>query len=316
MKAVLLFSGGLDSSIAYALMREWDVEIFPLHITHTFLSLKNLPQIPDLKIIDVAEKFVTIVKNPQHGYGKNLNPCIDCRILMLREAKQYLTEIDGDFLVTGEVLGQRPMSQRAEALTLIEKDAGCEGLLVRPLSGGLLPPTIPEKNGLLDRDKFLKMKGRSRKFEFELAKKKNIKQFFSPSGGCLLTDPAFSRRLADLMRYQGTLTISDIELLKIGRHFRLSPDTKLIVGRFEDENKRIEEMIRPLDTLLFVPDTGSPHALFLGDKKYLRTAASITARYSDKRSENKVKVLYQAKGGNSTLRVTPITEEELTRWRI
>jgi tRNA-specific 2-thiouridylase len=316
MKAVLLFSGGLDSSVAYALIQEWGAEIFPLHITHSFLSIKNLPEIPNLKIINVAEKFVTIVKNPQYGYGKNLNPCIDCRILMLQEAKQYLAEIGGDFLVTGEVLGQRPMSQRAEVLTLIERDAECEGLVVRPLSGGLLPPTIPEKNGLIDRDTLLKIKGRSRKVELELAKEKKIEQFFSPSGGCLLTDPAFSRRLADLMRYQGTLTINDIELLKIGRHFRLSPDTKLIVGRFEDENKRIEEMIRPLDTLLFVPDTGSPHALFLGDKKYLRTAASITARYSDKRSENKVKVLYQAKGGNSTLRVTPITEEELARWRI
>jgi tRNA-specific 2-thiouridylase len=316
MRAVLLSSGGLDSSIAYALMREWGVEIFPLHVTHSFLSVKNLPQIPDLKIINVAEKFVTIVKNPQHGYGKNLNPCIDCRILMLKEAKQYLTEVGGDFLVTGEVLGQRPMSQRLEALMLIDRDADCEGLVVRPLSGGLLPPTTAEKNGWIDRDKLLKIKGRSRKFELELAKEKNIEQFFSPSGGCLLTDPAFSRRLADLMRYQGTLKVSDIELLKIGRHFRLSPEAKLIVGRFENENKMIEEMMRPHGTLLFVPDTGSPHALFFGDKKYLRTAASITARYSDKRFENKVKVIYNAKGGDNTMYVTPIAEEELARWRI
>ena len=316
MKAVLLFSGGLDSSIAYALTREWAVEIFPLHITHSFLSVRNLPEIPDLKIIDMAGEFVNIVKNPQHGYGKNLNPCIDCRILMLKEAKQYLTEVGGDFLVTGEVLGQRPMSQRLEALTLIDREADCEGLVVRPLSGGLLPPTIPEKNGLIDRDRLLKIKGRSRKFELELAKEKNIEQFFSPSGGCLLADPAFSRRLADLMRYQGTLSVSDIELLKIGRHFRLSPQAKLIVGRFEDENKKIEEMTRPLDTLLFVPDTGSPHALLLGDKKYLRTAASITARYSDKRRENKIKVMYNSKGTSNTVHVAPINEEELVGWRI
>ena len=316
MKAVVLYSGGLDSSLALTIMSEWSAQVFPLHISHRFISLKSIPKIPNLKILDVSEEFVGVVQNPQHGYGKSLNPCIDCRILMLKKAKEYLDEVKADFLVTGEVLDQRPMSQRLEALMFVDKEADCEGLVVRPLSGGLLPATIPEKKGLIDRNNLLKIKGRSRKHEYELAKEKNITQVFSPSGGCLLTDPSFSRRLADLMRYQGEIDINDIELLKIGRHFRLSPEAKLIVGRHEQENKRLEKLLTPPDTLLYVPNTGSPNALLHGNKRYLKKAASITARYSDKKNETKIEVMYNSKKESKKIGVKPIKENELAKWRI
>lgn len=316
MKAVVLYSGGLDSSLALSLVKEWNGQVFPLHITHKFLSTKSLPQLADLKMVDTSEEFIEIIRNPQYGYGRNLNPCIDCRILMLKKAKEYLQELGADFIVTGEVLDQRPMSQRLETLLTIEKAAELGGLVVRPLSGGLLPPTIPEQNGLIKRDALLKIKGRSRKFELFLAKKKNLTDFFSPSGGCLLTDPGFCRRLADLMRFQERISIEDIELLKIGRHFRFSPETKLIVGREKEENKKIENFLNSKFIFLFVPDTGSPNALLVGDKKYLKIAAAVTARYSDKNREASIEVWYKNKKRTNKIYVQPINDEELAKWRI
>ncbi len=316
MKAVVLYSGGLDSTLALNLIREWGAKVFPLYVHNIFLCSKNLPDLPDLKKIDVSEEFIDIIRNPQYGYGKNLNPCIDCRILMLKKAKEYMEELKADFIVTGEVLAQRPMSQRFEHLTLLDKNAGLEGMVVRPLSGGLLPPTIPEKKGLIDRNVLLKIKGRSRKFALSMAQKMNITKFFSPSGGCLLTDPGFCRRLADLMRAQEKIEVRDIELLKIGRHFRLSPDTKLIVGRNETENTTIEDLVSQQDFFLYVPDTGSPNAMLLGNKKYIKTAASITARYSDRKNENSIEVFYKNKEKINKVCVKPFTNEELAKWRI
>lgn len=316
MKAVVLYSGGLDSSLALAIVKEWGAQVFPLHISHIFLAPKPLPEIPNLVTKDISTEFIKIIRTPQYGYGKNLNPCIDCRILMLTKAREYMEEKKADFIVTGEVLDQRPMSQRLETLMLIEKQAGIEGKVVRPLSGGLLPSTIPEREGLVDRNNLLKMKGRARKFELYLAKKMNITQFYSPGGGCLLTDPGFCRRLADLMRFQETIELGDIELLKIGRHFRLAPETKLIVGRNEQENKKIESLMNTSYTLLYVPDTGSPNALLLGDKKFLKIAAAITARYSDKAQQNKVAVCYKQQKKITKISVKPLGHDELAKWRI
>jgi tRNA-specific 2-thiouridylase len=316
MKAVTLYSGGLDSSLVLEFTKDLGAQVFPLHISHAFLSLKGLPEIPGLKIIDTSKEMVNIIRNPQFGYGKNLNPCIDCRIMMLKKAKEYMAEVGADFIVTGEVLDQRPMSQRLENLMLIDKEAGLEGLVVRPLSGGLLPPTIPEKKGFIDGDKLLKIKGRSRKVSLELAEAKKMNDFFSPSGGCLLTDPGFCRRLADLMRFQEKIGIGDIELLKIGRHFRLAPETKLVVGRNEEENTKIEEMASSTNILLHVPDTGSPNAILIGNKKYLKTSAAITARYSDKKEEVQVEVTYDFQGETNKMPIKPMDQAELAKWRI
>lgn len=316
MKVVLLYSGGLDSSLVLHILQEWDADIYPLYIYNQFLSHTDPPELPDLHVIDVSKDFIGIVRNPEHGYGKNLNPCIDCRILMFRKAKEYLKQKMGDFIATGEVLNQRPMSQHLEQLMLIDRKSTCEGLVVRPLSGALLPSTKAETEGLIDRNLLLAIKGRSRRSALSMAEKMNITKFTSPGGGCLLTDPGFCRRMADLMRYQEKIRVRDIELLKIGRHFRLDDESKLIVGRDEKENTAIETMVRTQDYFLYVPDTGSPNALLVGKKKNLERAAAIIARYSDKKNEDKVKVYYRLKKTAKALKARPMTNEELATWRI
>jgi tRNA-specific 2-thiouridylase len=315
-KAVVLYSGGLDSRLVVEIIKEWSIAVYPLHIVHKLLASPQIFLVEGLKTIDVTEEFAQIVQKPEYGYGKNLNPCIDCRILMLKKAKDYMEEIGADFVATGEVLDQRQMSQRLDTLMLVEKKAGLEGLVVRPLSGGLLPPTIPEKKGLIQHQKLLTIRGRSRRLTLDIAKNMEVTDYLSPSGGCLLTDPGFCRRLADVLRFQEKIGAVDIELMKIGRHFRIAADAKLIVGRNEDENKRIEELAKNSHVLLYVPDTGSPHAILLGDKKYIKTAAQIIARYSDKKKESKVEVHYKQKGKIDKVMVKPIDDAGLNEWRI
>ncbi len=184
-----------------------------------------------LKVFNVSEEYLRVVKFPRHGYGRNMNPCIDCRIFMLKKAKAYMEESRAAFIVTGEVLGQRPMSQRKEAMRLIEKEAGLEGFILRPLSAKFLPITIPEKEGWVNREKLLNLQGRSRKPQIELADHFDIHDYPCPAGGCLLTDPGFSKRMKDLMIHDPAFSLNDVHLLKMGRHFRLSPEVKLVVGR-------------------------------------------------------------------------------------
>lgn len=315
-KAVVLYSGGLDSTLALELVKEWGIKVLPLHISHLFLPSKALPRKMKLKTVEVTKELIEIIRSPKYGFGEHLNPCVDCRILMLKKAKEYMDESKADFVVTGEVVDQRPFSQRIEMLITIEKKAGLEGLVVRPLSGGLLPQTIPEKNGLIKRDNLLKFKGKSRRPLLALAQEKNITEFFTPGGGCLLTDPGFSRRLADLMRFQEEITETDIALLKIGRHFRLNNETKLIVGRNEEENSLIEKFSDAGIFLLYVPETGSPNGLLYGDKTFLNIAAQIIARYSDKKDEPQVEVWYKAKKKTGKVTVAPIKDSELNKYRI
>jgi tRNA U34 2-thiouridine synthase MnmA/TrmU len=316
VKAVVLYSGGLDSRLALEIIKEWSVIVYPLHILHKLISSPQIHMVDGLKTVDVTEEFAQIVQKPEYGYGKNLNPCIDCRILMLKKAKEYMENLGADFIATGEVLDQRQMSQRLDTLMLIEKKAGLEGLVVRPLSGGLLPPTIPEKKGLIERKQLMTIRGRSRRLTLDIAKNMNVTEYLSPSGGCLLTDPGFCRRLADVLRFKEKIGAFDVDLLKMGRHFRIAPDAKLIVGRNEEENQKIEELAENEYILLFVPDTGSPNAILLGDKKHVKTAAGITARYSDKKKESKVEVHHRYKGKVDKVKVKPIDDSELSKWRI
>jgi tRNA U34 2-thiouridine synthase MnmA/TrmU len=316
VKAVVLYSGGLDSRLALEIIKEWSVIVYPLHILHKLISSPQIHMVDGLKTVDVTEEFAQIVQKPEYGYGKNLNPCIDCRILMLKKAKEYMENLGADFIATGEVLDQRQMSQRLDTLMLIEKKAGLEGLVVRPLSGGLLPPTIPEKKGLIEHKQLMTIRGRSRRLTLDIAKNMNVTEYLSPSGGCLLTDPGFCRRLADVLRFKENIGAFDVDLLKMGRHFRIAPDAKLIVGRNEEENQKIEELAENEYILLFVPDTGSPNAILLGDKKHVKTAAGITARYSDKKKESKVEVHHRYKGKVDKVKVKPIDDSELSKWRI
>ena len=252
MKAVTLLSGGLDSTLAAKVVMEQGIELEALNFmtlfctcTHrgaTCLASQKAVEtlgIP-LRVFNVSEEYLSVVKDPSHGYGKNMNPCIDCRIFMLKKAKAYMQDSGAAFIVTGEVLGQRPMSQRKDAMRLIEKEAELEGFILRPLSAHVLPMTIPEKEGWVDREKLLKFQGRSRKPQIKLAEHYGIRDYPCPAGGCLLTDPGFAKRMKDLMLHKPDFSLNDVHLLKVGRHFRLSDGVKLVVGRNEEENQKIE----------------------------------------------------------------------------
>ena len=247
-KAIALLSGGLDSSLAIKIMLEQGVEIEALNFATPFCQCtrhssgcknearKVAQQIGvQIKVVSLKDEYLDLVKNPPHGYGKNLNPCIDCRILLLKKAREYMPEIGASFVITGEVLGQRPMSQHRKALDMIERESGLEGLILRPLSAKLLPPTMPEKIGVVDREKLLKISGRSRKTQIELAREFSIIDYPCPAGGCLLTDKNFAAKMRDAMA-RSDIKAHDIPILKIGRHLRLTDEFKLIVGRNEVEN--------------------------------------------------------------------------------
>jgi tRNA-uridine 2-sulfurtransferase len=329
MKAISLFSGGLDSILATKLMLEQGVDLEPLHFRLAFCcgvdpenasvdsrqTIKSLG-IP-LKVIDVSKEMLEIVKHPLHGYGSNMNPCIDCKIFMMRWAKERMEKIGASFLVTGEVLGERPMSQRKDAMFLIEKRADLQGLILRPLSAKLLPPTVPEKEGWVDREKLLNIQGRSRKPQIQLAAHYGIRDYPVPAGGCLLTDPGFARRIKDLLAHHPEFNLPDVYLLKSGRHFRFSPKVKLVVGRNEIENQKIENLAQPGDRIIQVAHHAGPLSLLRGEPEAgeIGRAAAITARYSKARHLMDVEVVCRKvpDEGQQTLTVCPASEEEIKR---
>lgn len=294
-KAVSLLSGGLDSLLATRLIKDQGVEVVALHFTSPFCNcshgsdkgcaIQAVRSSAELGV-EVAVKvkgaeYLKMLQSPLHGYGKHMNPCIDCRIFMLRETAKFMEEAQAGFVITGEVLGQRPMSQRREAMRLIEKESGLVGLIVRPLSAQHFPPSLPEKEGIIDRERLLNLSGRSRKEQYRLAREYDLKEYSCPAGGCLLTDPIFAVKLRDLFRFNPDCTMFDAALLKIGRHFRLSETAKVIVGRNEGENMRLEALSRPghpfLRPLSFVGPSGLVVGKTGGDT--VPVAANIMASY-------------------------------------
>jgi hypothetical protein len=248
-----------------------------------------------------------------------MNPCLDCRILMFSKARERMEDIGAAFVFTGEVLGQRPMSQHRRAMRIIERESGLDDRLLRPLSAQLLEPTLPELEGLVDREKLLALQGRSRKSQMALADELGVTDYPCPAGGCRLTDPNFARRMRDLVRFRPDFDLNDVNLLKIGRHFRLSPRAKAVVGRNEGENHRILALTRPGDALFEVEGCGSPITLLRGKagEGVVRLAAAITARYSDAQG-GEVKVRHgtdYAALHKATL-VSPASEDELVELRI
>ncbi|MFX1297230.1 MAG: hypothetical protein ACFFD2_20550, partial [Promethearchaeota archaeon] len=271
VKAVGLLSGGLDSSLAVKLMIDQGVDIHVLNFVTPFCTctrkgcrheasrVAELFGVP-VKIISGGKEFIEMIKNPKHGYGSNMNPCIDCRIFMFRKAKKYMEEIEAHFIVTGEVLDQRPMSQHKKAMMTIDQESGMENLVVRPLSAKLLEPTIPEEKNWIDRKKLLSIQGRRRIPQIKLADKLGIKDYPCPAGGCRLTDPQFVKRLKESFEHRED-TIKDIQLLKYGRHFRLKSGAKVVIGRHEEENKILLRFFGKNDILIEVMGVGSPIVL-------------------------------------------------------
>jgi tRNA-uridine 2-sulfurtransferase len=332
MKAIALLSGGLDSTIAARVMMEQGVELEALNFMTVFCTCTNRGAtclasqkavetlgIP-LKVFNVSEEYLGVVKHPQHGYGRNMNPCIDCRIFMLKKAKAYMEESGAVFIVTGEVLGQRPMSQRKDAMHLIEKEAGLEGLILRPLSAKVLPTTIPEKEGWVDRERLLNISGRSRKPQIELADHYGIHDYPCPAGGCLLTDPGFAKRMKDLMVYNPQFSLNDVHLLKMGRHFRFSNGVKLVVGRNEEENQKIQTFAQGEDILLKVSSFPGPLSLLRGklNEGDIEKAAAITVHYGKGKDLGKIEVTYKGVDENhhQSLSVSTISRREIEKLMI
>ena len=323
MKAIALISGGLDSILAAKLIEQQGIEVIALHFNIGFAHRdKEIPPTIEikLKIIDVARDFLGVLKSPRYGFGSNMNPCIDCKIFMLNKARKLMPEFNAEFVVTGEVLGQRPMSQNRQALGVIEKESGLEGLLLRPLSAKLMLETIPEQRGWVIRDKLLDFNGRSRKPQLELAKCLGVRNFSQPAGGCLLTDPEFSKRLTDLIVHQ-ELNLHNVELLKIGRHFRLSGDVKLVVGRDEKEDNMLLDMAKENDYLFLPPeDIAGPTSLSRGKSsdELIQAAADITAYYCKFNASSEQEVVYRQFPQSETqrLKVSSLGEDRIISLRI
>jgi len=323
-RAVALFSGGLDSALAIILMLRQNIEVTALtFMSHFGCDLGDrsscgsnpYPAAEEfgfkVKLMHLGQKFLDIVENPRFGRGAHMNVCVDCRILMLREAKAYMDMTGADFVITGEVLGQRPFSQVKSRIRLVEKKSKLQGKLLRPLSAKLLPPTEAELNGLVDREQLEAISGRSRKRQLELAEQFGLENFPTPASGCLLTDPNYSRRLQDLMAHNERLAIDDLNLLRVGRHFRLDPTTKLVVGRNEQDNNLIETYRREHHLLLEAVDVGSPLTLLIGHntQENIRKAAMITARYCSAKNEPSVRVIVEYQGKTDEITVQPATDE-------
>ena len=330
-KAVALYSGGLDSTLAILVMVSHGVEVEALKfLTHFGCDIDDSSSCGsnpypaaeqfgfNVKLSHLGWKFVDIVKSPRFGHGKNMNPCIDCRLLMLKEAGEYMEMIGADFIITGEVLGQRPMSQLKNSLALVNKECGLDGCLVRPLSGKLLPPTLPEKEGLIKREWLLDISGRSRKQQMKLAKKFGLKSYATPASGCLLTDKYYSQKLKDLIEHEENFDFNDLNILNIGRQFRLSEKCRLIVGRDEKENEAILSLVKDSDIVLEVKDTGSPISLLRGEAntEIVELAASITARYSDDKYQDLVTVDITHDSQTSKLEVKPVDNSVLDGIRL
>jgi tRNA U34 2-thiouridine synthase MnmA/TrmU len=288
IRALGLLSGGLDSMLAGAVLRAQDIEVTCICFVTPFYGAARAREAAaqldlPLKVVDLFEKFQPLLYEPPHGFGKGHNPCIDCHTLMIREAGVVMAAEGFDFVFTGEVLGQRPMSQNRGSLNLVARESGLAELLLRPLSAKLLQPTRPELEGWVNRERLLNFSGRGRKRQIALAAAYGISRYPAPAGGCLLTDPGFAWRIKELLRHQGRASRRDLELLKWGRHFRLPGGAKAVVGRTERDNEAIFGLKAPGDHCLNVENVPGPLVLVPGaaTEVDLQGAAGLAAAYSD-----------------------------------
>lgn len=322
-KAIGIFSGGLDSILAVEVLRRQGVEVLAITFETPFFASRRAAESARQigvahRIQDITTEHIEILKNPRFGMGRNMNPCMDCHALMFRKAGEIMEAEGYDFLFSGEVLGQRPFSQNRQALEQVARASGFPDRIVRPLSALRLPPTGPEQSGLVDRKRLLGLMGRSRKPQMELARQWGITKFPSPAGGCLLTDPAFSARLRDLFEREQDWDLRDLYLLSVGRHLRLTPYRKVVVGRNHNENEKLASLARDQDAQLTAVDYPGPLALVPhgGPREVLEKAASVCLRYSDAPASGTHAVLIQQAGLEWILRVSPSSPAQTDQWII
>ncbi len=290
MKAIALFSGGLDSTLAMKLIIDQGIDVIALNLDIGFGSVKSrrehmqnmCDQVgAELRILDIKDQYIRdILFNPKYGYGKNLNPCIDCHGNMFRIARDLMDEWGASFLISGEVVGQRPMSQRREALEIVTNLSETQDLLLRPMSAKVLPPTLPEREGWVDRERLLGIVGRNRETQLKMAEEIGLKDFEKPGGGCLLTDENFSNKIKEFIKYD-TFEVSDIQLLKYGRHLRLPDGAKLVIGRHKEDNEMIEAAITPKYRKIKLLNAIGPISAISANatKSDRELAAKLTATY-------------------------------------
>ncbi len=345
VKALGLISGGLDSTLAARILTEQGVEVEGVHFSTGFCKVDHrraLGRPADLErpervrnealragadlalpveVVDVLEEYLEeVVLHPRHGYGSAMNPCIDCRIFMLKKAKDLARERGADVVFTGEVVGQRPMSQHHAALSIIEEESGLRGTLLRPLSAAHLPPTEAEEDGRIDRTRLGAAHGRARGVQIEMAKRFGIEEFPTPSGGCcFLADKNFAMRLRDLLSHRDPRSIGreDLVLLKVGRHFRLAHDLKAILGRDEAESRLLKREARGRPTCQVADGHGSL-GLVEGEPGgvQVQELAALAARYSRHRAEPLVLVRIGREGAEQRVRACPAKEDRIRELRI
>jgi len=322
IKAIALFSGGLDSILAVRLVQQQGIDVAGLTFTTPFFNAVKARASADrirlpLLVQDITGEHLQMLKSPRYGYGKNMNPCIDCHTLMLKIAGGKMEQTGADFLVTGEVLGQRPMSQTRQSLRMVAKNSGYADDILRPLSAQLLDPIQAELEGKIDRSRLLAISGRGRKEQMRLAEAFGISHYPPPAGGCLLTDPMFARRLRDLMLHGEDREVRDYELLKYGRHFRVPEAGKIIVGRNQSDNEALRELAAENDLVCLMADFPGPLVLAPGGSEASQgAAASLCVRYSDAPSDKEARVTCRRGGQSAILTARAVSPDVSERWMI
>jgi tRNA-specific 2-thiouridylase len=323
VKGIGLISGGLDSTLAVKVLQDQNIEIIGISFVTPFFNSKKAEKSTEflgieLRILNITDIHLKMVQSPKYGYGKGMNPCIDCHALMFHEAGKVMESEGADFLFSGEVLGERPMSQNFQSLMKVAKESGYEDVIIRPLSAKLLPKTLPEREGKVDRERLLDISGRSRKPQIELAEYYGMTGYAQPAGGCLLTDAGYSKRLKELMDNNPSFDLRDIELLIIGRQFRLSTGEKVIVGRDKNNNEKLMLLKSDDDVIIDITDYPSPITMIPhgGSQEAIEMAASICISHSDAPKNEKIQVVYYYGGDAQTLWVSAVSRDELDEIRI
>ncbi|HEX9714937.1 MAG TPA: thiamine biosynthesis protein [Desulfurivibrionaceae bacterium] len=331
-RALALFSGGLDSILACRVMAAQGIAVQAVKFVTPFFGYELLAKEQEyarmvkesygIEVVlrDVSESYFAMLRNPPHGYGKNFNPCIDCKILLFREARRLMEEFSASFLITGEVLGQRPMSQRRDTLRVIERDSGCTDILLRPLCAKTQAPTCVEREGLVDRELLLDFNGRGRQPQIQLAEQFGIRDYPRPAGGCVLTEKDQAKRIAWYYARYPKVRLNDIRLLLFGRHFQLPHGGWLVLGRDEAENARLEALHDPGDFLVHMPERSGPMGILhgAGHADDFAAAAGLVVRFGKKMAgaAAEATVLFAAGDEERSLAAAPLADQLFREWAL